>query len=52
MRKTGQTLRARLHALRATTGAAALTAGVWLEAAAQQVGDLPGGPAEIGRAHG
>ncbi|MDD3784646.1 MAG: cytochrome c oxidase subunit II [Hydrogenophaga sp.] len=45
MRKTGQTLRARLHALRATTGAAALTAGVWLEAAAQQVGDLPGGPA-------
>lgn len=45
MRKTGQTLRARLHALRATTTAAALTAGVWLDAAAQQVKDLPGGPA-------
>lgn len=45
MRKTGQTLRARLHALRATTTGAALTAGVWLDAAAQQVKDLPGGPA-------
>lgn len=45
MRKTGQALRARLHALRATTATAALTAGVWLDVAAQQVRDLPGGPA-------
>ncbi len=45
MRKTGQNLRARLHALRTTATAAALTAGVWLDAAAQKVNDLPGGPA-------
>lgn len=45
-KKEGQSLRARLKALRATTTAAALGAGVWLEVAAQQaVNDLPGGPA-------
>ncbi|MFC7433608.1 cytochrome c oxidase subunit II [Hydrogenophaga bisanensis] len=44
--KEGQSLRSRLKALRATTTAAALGAGVWLEVAAQQaVNDLPGGPA-------
>jgi len=44
--KEGQSLRSRLKALRATTTAAALGAGVWLDVAAQQaVNDLPGGPA-------
>lgn len=45
MRKTGQSLRARLRVLKVTTATAALSLGVWLDAAAQQVRDLPGGPA-------
>jgi cytochrome c oxidase subunit II len=44
--KEGHSLRSRLKALRAAMTSAALGAGVWLEAAAQQaVNDLPGGPA-------
>jgi cytochrome c oxidase subunit 2 len=41
----GNSLRQKLAVVRSATTGLALTAGVWLTAAAQKVNDLPGGPA-------
>lgn len=43
--KSGRSLRERLAALRSAVTTLSLGAGVWVSAAAQQVNDLPGGPA-------
>lgn len=45
MKKSGPSLRSRLNALRNIVTGLSLGAGVWLTTAAQQVNDLPGGPA-------
>jgi len=45
MKKSGPSLRGRLNALRNIVTGLSLGAGVWLTTAAQQVNDLPGGPA-------